>query len=86
MVQNVCFKNINIFQISESFEQLKDSAIKDLGKHLSSAKLKELSEFALFVETNRESDKRICIGKKSLITRKSTHQKQHYCLHAITDK
>ena len=30
---------------------------------LGNAKLKELKELALFVESNRESDKKICIGK-----------------------
>lgn len=37
--------------------------MKDLEKSLSNAKLKELTELALCVESNRESDKKICIGK-----------------------
>lgn len=51
-------------KISNSLEKLKDGALKDLVKHLSSDKLKELTAFALFVETNRESNKKICFGSE----------------------
>ena len=47
----------------DSFEELKDMALKNLEKCLSSEKMKELSEFAMFVETNRDSEKRISLGK-----------------------
>jgi len=50
-------------QISESFEKLQSNALKDLDRSLGNAKLKELRELALFVESNRNSDKKICIGK-----------------------
>lgn len=46
-----------------SFEELKDMALKNLEKCLSSEKMNELSEFAMFVETNRDSEKRISLGK-----------------------
>ena len=55
-----------MFQISETFEALKDLAMKDMEKCMSISKLKELAELALFVETNRESEKKICIGKNYL--------------------
>ncbi|KAL9965388.1 hypothetical protein ACROYT_G029183 [Oculina patagonica] len=51
-------------QISESFEKLQESALNDLGKSLGDTKLKELKVFALYVESNRESNKKICIGSK----------------------
>ena len=47
----------------DSFEELKDMALKNLEKCLSSEKMNELSEFAMFVETNRDSEKRISLGK-----------------------
>lgn len=37
--------------------------MKDLDRTLGNVKLKELTELALFVESNRESDRKICIGK-----------------------
>ncbi|KAJ7333037.1 pseudouridine synthase [Desmophyllum pertusum] len=47
-----------LMQISESFEELQNNALKDLAKCLSSEKLKELKEFT------RESNRKICIGSK----------------------
>ena len=47
----------------DSFEELKDMALKNLEKCISSEKMNELSEFAMFVETNRDSEKRISLGK-----------------------
>ena len=47
----------------DSFEELKDVALKNLEKCLSSEKMNELSEFAMFVETNRDTEKRISLGK-----------------------
>lgn len=47
----------------DSFEELKDMALKNLEKCLSSEKMIELSEFAMFVETNRDTEKRISLGK-----------------------
>lgn len=47
----------------DSFEELKDVALKNLEKCLSSEKMIELSEFAMFVETNRDTEKRISLGK-----------------------
>ena len=47
----------------DSFEELKDMALKNLEKCLSSERMNELSEFAMFVETNRDSEKRISLGK-----------------------
>ena len=47
----------------DSFEELKDMALKNLEKCLSSEKMNELSEFAMFVETNRDTEKRISLGK-----------------------
>ena len=47
----------------DSFEELKDMALKNLEKCLSSEKMNELSEFAVFVETNRDSEERISLGK-----------------------
>lgn len=47
----------------DSFEELKDMALKNLEKCLSSEKMNELSDFAMFVETNRDSEKRISLGK-----------------------
>ncbi|CAH3106899.1 unnamed protein product [Porites lobata] len=46
----------------DSFEELKDVALKNLEKCLSSEKMIELSEFAMFVETNRDTEKRISLG------------------------
>lgn len=37
--------------------------MKDLDRSLDNAKLKELTELALCVERNRDSNKKICIGK-----------------------
>ena len=51
------------FQMLDSFEELKDMALKNLEKCISSEKMNELSEFAMFVETNRDSEKRISLGK-----------------------
>ena len=42
---------------------LKDVALKDLTVNLGSSRLQELTEFALLVENNRESDQKLCIGK-----------------------
>jgi len=53
-----------ITQISDSFKELADGAMKNLSKCLSKTKLKELIEFASFVETYRQSDKKICIGSE----------------------
>ena len=47
----------------DSFEELKDMALKNLEKCLSNEKMIELSEFAMFVETNRDTEKRISLGK-----------------------
>ena len=47
----------------DSFEELKDMALKNLEKCLSSEKMNELSDFTMFVETNRDSEKRISLGK-----------------------
>jgi len=47
----------------DSFEELKDMALENLEKCLSNEKMIELSEFAMFVETNRDSEKRISLGK-----------------------
>ena len=47
----------------DSFEELKDMALNNLEKCLSSKKMNELSDFAMFVETNRDSEKRISLGK-----------------------
>lgn len=47
----------------DSFEELKDTALKNLEKCLSSEKMDELLEFATFVETNRDNEKRISLGK-----------------------
>lgn len=47
----------------DSFEELKDMALKNLEKYLSNEKMIELSEFAMFVETNRDTEKRISLGK-----------------------
>lgn len=47
----------------DSFEELKDVALKNLEKCLSNEKMIELSEFAMFVETNRDTEKRISLGK-----------------------
>ncbi|KAK2566725.1 Pseudouridylate synthase PUS7L [Acropora cervicornis] len=51
-------------QISDSFEMLKDVALKDLTVNLGSSRLQELTEFALLVENNRESDQKLCIGSE----------------------
>ena len=42
---------------------LKDVALKDLTVNLGSSRLQELTEFALHVDNNRESDQKLCIGK-----------------------
>lgn len=47
----------------DSFEELKDVALKNLEKCLSNEKMIELSEFAMFVETKRDTEKRISLGK-----------------------
>lgn len=47
----------------DSFEELKDVALKNLEKCLSNEKMIELSEFAMCVETNRDTEKRISLGK-----------------------
>ena len=47
----------------DSFEELKDVALKNLEKCLSSEKMIELSEFAMFVETSRDTEKGISLGK-----------------------
>lgn len=47
----------------DSFEELKGVALKNLEECLSSQKMIELSEFAMCVETNRDTEKRISLGK-----------------------
>lgn len=54
----------SVIKISDSFEKLKDVALRDLAVNLRSSRLQELTEFALHVENNRESDQKLCIGKQ----------------------
>ena len=59
-----CFSNLDVTcKISDSFEMLNDIALKDLTVNLGSSRLQDLTEFALHVENNRESDQKLCIGK-----------------------
>ena len=44
-------------------ETQQSNALQELDRSLGNAKLKELTELALSAESNRKSDKKICIGK-----------------------